>query len=261
MQSDKLIRTPRLLFYDEEDHVLVMEDAGKLPSVKEWFKPDADINTVANIGQALGRYLAHIHNSTAGRDDVLSMFNGNETAKYLSGTLYFGGLPAAAKRQGYTDEYLKHVAKEAQREVLERNDVLTLGDFWTGNVLVSSNNDDLNLFVLDLELSKPGTAEFDIGQMAAEMYCLAAFRDYETGMELLRAFLAAYKESRNVDVDTGKVAIRMGAHFTVIMPNAWSNETTDQRLRDVLEIGADLIRMGWEKDTKSLRTSIIGTLI
>ena len=261
IQSDKSIRMPKLLFYDDTDHVLIMEDVGKLPSLKEWFKPGVDIDATVKIGQALGRYLAHIHNSTAGRDEVLSTFNGNETAKYLSGTLYFGGLPAAAEKQGYTDDYLKDVAKEGQREVLECNDVLTLGDFWTGNVLVSSKTDDLNLFVLDLELAKPGTAEFDIGQMAAEMYCLAAFREHEPGMKLLRAFLTAYKASRNVEVDAGKVAIRIGAHFMIIMPSAWSNEASEQDLRDVLKIGADLIRMGWNKDAESLRNSIVGSLM
>lgn len=261
MQLDKSIRTPKLLFYDDQKHNLFMEDVGSLPSVKGWFKAGVDLGTASKIGQTIGRYLAFIHNSTAGREDVLAIFNGNETAKYLSGTLYFGGLPAAAKKYGYTDQYFQEVATEAQREVQECNDVLTLGDFWTGNVLVDSNNGDLKLYVLDLELSKPGTAEFDIGQMAAEMYCLAAFRHHETGMAMLQSFLKSYKDTRNVAVDAGKVGIRIAAHLIVMVPGIWSSEDPQQRMKDAIQLGADLIRMAWDHDMNGLRKSIVGSLL
>lgn len=64
--------------------------------------------------------------------------------------------------------------------------MLTLGDFWTGNVLVASGSDiTVSLYVVDLELAKPGTAEFDVGQMGAEMYCFEYFRDQRTTAILL----------------------------------------------------------------------------
>ena len=165
MQSDKFLRTPQLLFYDDKDHVLIMEDAGRRPSLKGWLKAGANKQTTIAIGEALGRFLANVHNSTVGNEDVLKMFNGNETAKYLSGTLYFGTLPTAAKKFGYFDDYFQKAADIGKKEVFESTEVLTMGDFWTGNILVSAEGSaDLNLYVLDLELSKPGTAEFDIGQ-------------------------------------------------------------------------------------------------
>ena len=85
MQSDPSIRIPRLLHYDREQHVLIMEDAGDLPSLKTWTKESVDLATCTKIGEAVGRFLAHLHNSTAGNSELLKEFNTNETAKYLSG--------------------------------------------------------------------------------------------------------------------------------------------------------------------------------
>ena len=258
MQSDRLVRA--LLFYDDNDHVLIMEDVGSLPSLKGWSQPGVSFEATMQIGEALGGFLAKVHNSTAGKKALLEKFNGNATAKYLSGTLYFGRLPAAAERLGFTDSYFRDVAEIGEREVQESMDVLTLGDFWTGNILVSrGKEDDLHLYVVDLELSKPGTAAFDIGQMAAEMYCLAAFRDEELGMSLLRAFLRSYKGNRHADA--AKVAIRIGAHLLVMMPSAWANEGTQERIREIADIGADLISMGWRRDDAGLRDSIVGPLM
>jgi len=105
--------------------------------------------------------------------------------------------------------------------------------------------------VIDLELSKPGTAEFDIGQMAAEMYCLATFRNHanDQSFAMLEAFLAAYKAMRKVAVDAAKVAVRLGSHWLVIMPTAWAAEATPDQTRTATIEGRDFVRMGWERDS------------
>ena len=171
-------------------------------------------------------------------------------------------LPATAKNFGYTDDFLQEAADQAEREVYEASDVLTIGDFWTGNILVSDNSSkELQLFVLDLELSKPGTAAFDIGQMAAEMYCLGLFRDEELGMALLDTFLKAYKaENQNV-VNATKVAIRVGAHLIIMMPKAWANEGSEIQIQDGVRTGIELVRMGWQKDVAALSASLVAPLL
>lgn len=266
MQSDSTIRIPKLLHYDRENRILMLEDAGPLPSLKAWMTELADVSTCMSIGEAVGRFLAHMHNSTAGDQELLAEFNGNETAKYLSGKLYFGGLPAAATRFGYTDDFLAEAARVGEEEVMQRSDVLTMGDFWTGNVLVSSpasGDEDLHLYVLDLELSKPGTAEFDIGQMAAEMWCLARFRRNarEQGLALIAAFLDSYHHARKSPVDAAKVAIRIGAHLLVIMPRAWASEAAAEEIAGAAAEGREFVRMGWERDEVALRRSVLSPLM
>ncbi|KAI9659368.1 MAG: hypothetical protein M1821_001626 [Bathelium mastoideum] len=261
-QGDSIVHVPKILQRDEERHVLVLEDAGPLPSLKLWFTAVVDASTCVAIGSALGAFLAKFHNSTAGQRELMSGFTDNATAKNLSSTLYFGRLPGAAAEFGFTDDCFKEAAKVGEREVWQSEDVLTLGDFWTGNILVSTQP-ELRLFALDFELAKPGTAAFDVGQMAAEMYCLAAFKDHHKGLVMLEAFLEAYMKGREGEssVDATKVAVRIGAHLLVVMPRAWNNEVDDGRICEVVKVGAELVRIGWEGNLEKLGTSIVRPLL
>lgn len=262
MQFDTNIRTPKLLYYDRKDHVLVMEDVGNLPSLKGWLQPGVSRQAATDVGLALGKFLATVHNMTASAAEIKARFHGNATAKYLSGTLYFGGLPAAAEKFGFKEDFIQDAARVGQQEVSEADDVLTLGDFWTGNILVGSNPDQgVSLYVIDLELSKPGTAEFDVGQMAAEMYCLEVFRDQKLGSILLRSFLESYRDARESPVDAAKVAIRIGVHLVVIMPRAWSTEGCTEQIDQAVSYAVDLIRIGHSRDEGRLSSSIVGLLV
>lgn len=252
------VRPPNVLFFDKTNWVLILEDVGNVPSLKSWLKPGVDVDLAASKGEALGNYLANIHNNTAGNESILSNFTGNETAKSLSSTLYFKCLPQVAQSYGYSGEHIRQAASRGEKDVLEANEVLTLGDFWTGNVLVG---EDGTLFVVDLELAKPGTAEFDVGQMAAELYCIAAFREQKMGMKVFDEFLKGYRETRTVAVDAAKVAIRIGAHLMVIMPNAWNPEASKEQVDEQLRIGDELIKLGVERDSEGLLNCILKPLI
>lgn len=253
------IRAPNIMFFDKNDWVLVLEDVGNVPSLKGWLKPPVDINLAISKGKALGRHLASIHNKTAGKYAVLAEFAGNATAKSLSSAVYFKRLPQVADSLGFPSEHIRQAAEQGEKDVLEASDVLTLGDFWTGNVLVG---DDGTLFVLDLELAKPGTAEFDIGQMAAELYCVAAFRDRQLGIGVLDAFLQSYRETRSVAVDVAKVAIRIGAHLMVIMPNAWRSEAaSEEDIDEQLRVANELVKIGVNREMEGLRGSILKPLV
>ena len=278
------VGAPKVLFYDEKNYVLVMSDLGHLPSVRGWLQPGMDAGRANAVGQSLGRYLAIVHNASADAKDVKMLFHGNKTGKYLSSTLYaipacemhpvlmltvpplcsrwFGGLPAAAAKFGHEDEYLREAARVGEQEVNEADEVFTLGDYWTGNVLIDKTDpDQFQLYVVDLELSKTGTAAFDVGQMAAEMYCLQVFRDENASKSLLEGFLQSYKVTRDIEVEAAKVAIRIGAHLVVMMPKAWASEATPDRIKDVVAEGVELIRLGWTRDDAGLRRSIVSSLV
>lgn len=205
------VHVPRLFKYDSDQYVLIMEDAGDVPTLKSWLRADSPRDQIVSVGQSLGSYLAQVHNTTASNSALKQAFKSNIIAHNISSSVYFGRLPGAAEKLGYTQPFIKDVAQFAADEVRTAGAVWTLGDFWTGNVLVSAKHeqDTPKLTVLDLEMAKPGTAAFDIGQMGAEMLCLARFRHRDQGSLLLRAFLQAYKAESLTAVDAAAVAIRM----------------------------------------------------
>jgi len=205
------VHVPQLFAFDNDNHVLVMEDIGDVPTLKSWLREDTPNYQVTHVGTSLGSYLAHIHNITASDSAIKDAFGSNIIAKNTSSSVYFAALPAAAEKFGYAQPWIAAAADFAAREVLTTNQVWTLGDFWTGNVLVSALGDqgEPELTVLDLELAKPGTAAFDVGHMGAEMLCIARFRSEDRGSLLLHTFFHAYKAGRGVSVDAAAVAIRM----------------------------------------------------
>lgn len=260
-----VVRPPGCLHFDRDNWVIILEDAGDLLTLKSWLQPDKiTIEDAQTVGVNLGQYLAIVHEASTRQPDLLSDFTGNETAKTLSSQLYFGMLPSAAAQHGFEGEHIQKAADQGKANVLEGFECLTLGDFWTGNVLVSNAKE---LFVLDFELTKPGTPDFDVGQMAAEMYCLACFRDAELGNALLKAFLKWYEEGRKQGVSmelVAKVAIRIGAHLMVMMPTAWSvrsEEASEEQVKEQLKVADRLLKMGVERDEKALRRSIIAPLL
>jgi aminoglycoside phosphotransferase (APT) family kinase protein len=240
-----------------------MEDMGDLPSLKSWLQATSPAEQITSIGRTLGTYLAHVHNETAGDASICDDFSSNVVGKDFSSSFYFGGLPAAAAKYGYTDPFIAEAAKAAESEVLTADEVWTLGDFWTGNVLVSTPDDQSvpKLTVLDFELAKPGTAAFDVGQMGAEMLCLAQFRYPEQGHLLFQTFLGAYKAERKASVNAAAVAIRIAAHLFTIMPRAWMAEVGEEKVQAALQQGFELLKIGWEKDEAALRKSIVGVLM
>ena len=52
-----------------------------------------------------------------------------------------------------------------------------------------------------------------------------------------------------------------GAHLFVIMPMAWQAEIGESKVKEVLEEGSELLKMGWEKDELALKHSIVGVLM
>lgn len=187
-----------------------MEDFGDLPTLKSWLRARTCPQQIISVGRSLGSYLAHIHNTTADNSDLKNEFR-NAVGRTVSSSVYFAALPEAAAKYGYLQTFITMAAETAANEVLTAEDVWTFGDFWTGNVLVKTQDEhsEPEVVVLDLELAKPGTRAFDIGHMGAEMLCLARFRHPEQGTMLLRTFFQAYRAHSRVRVDAAAVAIRM----------------------------------------------------
>lgn len=255
LTSQDVVRLPRVLHYDATMHVLVLEDLGPVPTLKAWIADSADASTSRIFGSVLGCFLANVHKLHLSQPAVLSKLDTNQPGRYLSATYYFANLPGIAKKHGFYDRFIEEAAAVAHQEVLESREVLTIGDFWPGNVLVCEKQ----LCILDFELVKPGTSSFDIGQMTAELYCLSQFANQEGGSAVLAAFLDAYRS--NIEyVDVAKVAIRVGAHFLVMGPMVWGRLVEPERMSALLHHGVQLIKAGWERDDNMLRSSMLAPL-
>jgi hypothetical protein len=128
-------RLPRVLHYDASMHVLVLEDLGPIPTLKAWSAESSTASTSQPFGSVLGCFLASVHKLHLSQPAVLSELGRNQPGRYLSATYY----ASIAKKYGYHDQFIEQAAAVAHQKVLEGRDILTIGDFWPGNVLVCRN--------------------------------------------------------------------------------------------------------------------------
>lgn len=52
-----------------------------------------------------------------------------------------------------------------------------------------------------------------------------------------------------------------GAHLMTIVPQVWTAEVGGGRVKEVVNEGFELLKMGWEKDDSILKHSIVGPLM
>lgn len=211
-------------------------------------------------GGALGRFLVDLHASRDSR--TREILDQNELGKSLSAFVTYGRLrstlepsdqvlPAMPGPRPYVSpEDLDAVDQFAQSTIAaaikEHNETITMGDFWTGNVLVRVKPDGMldRVYVVDWELAKPGLPGHDVGQMVAELHLLRQFVDGATpaAEETVRAFWRAYAEKAGADTsEIARVARRhVGAHLVAWTPRCpwW---TPSERVREVVLEGVSLL--------------------
>jgi hypothetical protein len=147
------IRLARVLAYDQKNHVVILEDFGPLPSLKDYIlassSSTADVTTIAHeVGEILGQFLAHMHlwgykllhstTPTADSDiSILDPFRNNQVAteaKKICAWRTAGRLSEIVGR--YDDMKVEcdweAFVKRLEGEVLEKEETFTMGDFWFG---------------------------------------------------------------------------------------------------------------------------------
>ncbi|KAJ7490834.1 kinase-like domain-containing protein [Mycena latifolia] len=226
---------PEVHLFDEEAHVLIIEDCGERSSnLKNMFLTAPPSPAAAReIGLALGEFLGRLHAWGAVDPAVPETFAGNEQAKRITAwityerlvpTLTTDHLPEVALFRAPVPEKdlatLRTLVEERMAAIYAARATLIMGDFWTGNIVVAPDTGRVS--VIDWELVKPGVPALDLGQFCAEMHTLALFRPQtaEATTALIDAFLAAYRVHYGaLAPDTARVAAQhMGAHLVVITP-------------------------------------------
>lgn len=222
-----------------------------------------------------------MHDLTTTSPEILTHFTLNTGGRLVSAKVYFHNLVSRAASFGFdaSDPANAWLAELAEREAdivlgkdpaFKDKEVLTVGDFWPENVLVSTvkgkdGEERQELVALDFELAKPGLAEFDVGQMAAELWMVSYFTG--TGEEeegdlagvVLRAFLSRYEEVRGERVDWNRVAIRVGAHLVVISPLGWEARVGRRRVGDAVQRGLELCGKGFREEVDVVEGCIPGS--
>jgi len=268
LPRDEIVTVPAVHFYDEDKHVLIMDDCGENSATLKQLLIDQKITPKAaqTIGKGLGRFLVNLHGLINKPDLDLELFHNNDTGRSTTAVVTYGrlestlsgkdGLPTLADPPLSIREQdmgiIRDVARKRMEDISSARDVMTHGDFWTGNVVVHLKEGEgepviEKIHVLDWELAKTGLRALDVGQMCAELHLVQLFHPESPASAsaglVLSSFLEEYKQEAG-DVDAEKLArdvmIAVGTHMVVWVPRvpSWRPK---ERTREVVEKGVEHI--------------------
>jgi hypothetical protein len=130
---------PAVYAFDPINHILIMEDIGIHPSLKDFIStlPDSadSVTLVSQVGELLGSYLARLHNwglefSKGTGEDELAVFHNNIVAKNVCAERTAGRLLATAERFGIEWDEGEEIVQVMQRAIKEDEETFNMGDFW-----------------------------------------------------------------------------------------------------------------------------------
>ena len=257
-----LAQVPIIYHHDDANAVIIMEDAGRdAVNLKELLKRPNPPSTVTGvvIGRVLGEFIAKLHAwgmTDQGRESM-DFFDGHPQARNICAWATYGRLldTIVGKSEpiplihdpplGVTLEELDKISRFAQgraEEMRNSRETMTMGDFWTGNVLVDLYRSDdgseelRRLLVVDWEVTRPGVAAFDVGQFQAEVhtvrYCNPVCGPVTEALDA--AFLEAYLLIQP-DLDRRKAAQHLAMHLVIWTPRVgWEPA---EKVRELVEHG------------------------
>jgi 5-methylthioribose kinase len=165
-------------------------------------------------------------------------------------------------------EKINEIAEGMQKRIMESNEVLVMGDFWPGNILVSSDA-GVHVNVIDWEVAKPGLAGLDIGQCFAELHQMRFFSPASTDSvtAIISSFTAAYRETvlesgsgLNLVEVARLAASRAGTHMVVMTPLILTWKKGEEKQREMMKEGIEYIMRAHGGGDEWLKESIVGGL-
>ncbi|KAF1994215.1 kinase-like protein [Amniculicola lignicola CBS 123094] len=256
---DSPVHPVRLHSYEKEAKLLCIADGGDRNLKMAYSDERLDIPA---LGRNIGKWIAALHTSSTTAPLSLPG-DGNPTGNNPIGvSIYryaYANLHRALSKFGH-DPKLGELINEKYGSLLAtENECVCHGDFWPGNVLVKSRDEqsrDVDLTIVDWEMVRRGTSATDVAQFAAEAFLLDRFRGGKgLRVTFLNAYLGARKEA---GVETGeewlkRMAVHWGVHVAFWPTGVeWADKEGTQKLVD---IGVEMLKSvaeGKLEDIKAL---------
>lgn len=209
------VRAPRVLAHDPAGAVLLLEDCGDAPDLGAALAEDA---VPADLGAALGRFLAGLHRGTAD-DPWLRESHANLAIQATRREVQYAaiaGILAAADHPDAAAAGARAVELGARWSAPGR--CLVMGDLWPPSLLLSEGGPRL----IDWEFSHFGSPAQDLGHLAAHLWMHGHAGARPRAGRLLAEVLASYRDAlgsaADALVDPGvraDAAVHMGCEVLV----------------------------------------------
>lgn len=191
--TNSLTRTPRILAFNEQDSLLLMEDVGTFTELNN---VQLSSQIAESIGQRLGAFIGNLHRTTFNDPELSNIFQNEE----IQSVRYQVQYESAHEYAGEIDDQVKNQIKEKSQALgksLQQSDsgtCLLMGDLWPPSVFVGNGG---SIRLIDWEFVHFGRPLQDVGHFAA--HCWMQIKTAETTQlkenwrTIWKEFWSAYK--------------------------------------------------------------------
>lgn len=143
------VSIPKLYHFSESEHLIVMEDLGKLRNLEEWLELPQGLHRVRDVGTRLGTFVGRLHCA-----DVSSIPRHPSFAARVGQELVKTAIVDTLIR--YLDlfeipdrERVQDIVVQGHQETANRNEpglrVFSVGDFWPPSILLDDDKDRVGI--------------------------------------------------------------------------------------------------------------------
>ncbi|MEL6133718.1 MAG: phosphotransferase [Bacteroidota bacterium] len=162
------VHIPRLFDYDAEANILVMQDAGPLPSLRQILAdPTLSQEHAAQIGQDLGTFIGNLHKYSLNDKEYARRFHNVDIQRVRSQVQYH---LSPAQLHPWTPR-ARHVSTQIQQlgnALLYPGHCMIMGDLWPQSILVAPSD----IWIIDWELTHFGFQVQDVAHLLAHLWML-----------------------------------------------------------------------------------------
>ncbi|KAG8743628.1 hypothetical protein FRC12_015004 [Ceratobasidium sp. 428] len=256
LTPDSTVQVPRVLYYDPEAHVLIMTDLGPVRSISAVLREAFGAGTIKDlskkIGGALGDFMGRFHKwgSDEAQAQLRARFLENATPRDTSLELTYRLMLETAEKYGIKTAWMEDMVKDRMNDAAKGGSVIAMGDFWFGNILVSTDP-QLRVYIIDWELARCARPELDVGQFAAAAYSLTHEHPSCGDFTLMQSFIKSY----NVHFALDEVQIGLAVGREVMMP--WITEQDDRAKESIARDGLELLVSARKGDVTGIKKNPI----
>jgi ABC-type Fe3+/spermidine/putrescine transport system ATPase subunit len=188
------VRPPRLLYFEEDQCLMIEEDVGEVPHLGKWLQQGPHPEWPGSrVGELLGEFIGGLHTHSY-KDEQLARTFDNKPIQRTRLDVHYRRVGMFLTRGGVADaEQLGQRAVELGELLQEPGLCFIQGDLWLPSVLMTADG----IRLIDWELVHFGRPSQDVGHLASHlwMWIHRASSDAaakETG-NVLTGFLRAYR--------------------------------------------------------------------
>ncbi|KAI9456939.1 kinase-like domain-containing protein [Boletus coccyginus] len=217
LPKNLLVKVPKIHHFDVYNNLIVMEDCGAdVVTIRELLCSGSacSISIAETIGTAVGDFVALVHEwSRSNPDGILDIFDKCLQVKKMTAEFNYTRLVATLQCSDRDDlpllsdfktdpsdiQAISKLADEYHSHLMSAR--FLMGDLWYENILVSTDQHQLRLYILDWEFARTALPGSELGLFCASMDLLGRRSQLasELAPVILRSFLDAYSRTSNRD--------------------------------------------------------------